>query len=275
MRVETDKRKNRRMFLRIWLRVGLPILAVTVVVYYFVQYLSLISIELLKGSRVERIGAEMAYQLSNTDLTDTTAVEEQLDRLSGFDMAGILFDGDGREVARSDVDRCTDAGEAFAAQYHEMEKAILELHAGNDGKRKEQIYAFEPNYWYAEEPVWTPQGEYVLYCAGVTSLWQRQGEKFIFIGMGIVAAMVILTLCIARSYHRLYKKQLAMETAYSQKVNMLAHSLKTPMMVISGYSENLLAEIGAGKSTHYAGKILENVNRMNAVVEEMLEFTKA
>lgn len=154
-----------------------------------------------------------------------------------------------------------------------MDEAILEIHAGNDGLRNNQVYAFAPNYWYAESPVWTPQGEYVLYCAGVSSLWQERGGKLVPMGMGIVAAVAILTLCIAGSYYKLFKKQQAMEAAYSQKVNALAHSLKTPMMVISGYSENFLEEVEIGKRTHYAEKILENVNKMNAVVEEMLEFT--
>lgn len=85
--------------------------------------------------------------------------------------------------------------------------------------------------------------------------------------------MFLLTLFIARSYDKLYRKQQAVESAYSQKVNALAHHLKTPMMVISGYSENFLAEIQVGKRVHYAEEILENVKKMSVIVEEMLEFT--
>lgn len=267
------KKNDKHMFLRIWLRAGIPILAAMVVVLYILLYFALISIEMINGSRVERISVEMAYRLSNTDMTDKTAIEEQLDSLSDFDMVGILFDRDGSEIARSDADRYMDAGEELIAQYHELEETILEIYTGNDRIRKNQVYAFAPNYWYAESPVWTPQGEYVLYCAGVSSLWQERGGRLVPMGMGIFAAVVILTLCIAWSYYNLYKKQQAMEAAYSQKVNALAHSLKTPMMVISGYSENFLAEIEVEKRMHYAEKILENVNRMNAVVEEILEFT--
>ena len=120
----------------------------------------------------------------------------------------------------------------------------------------------------------TPQGEYSLYCAGVSALWLDRGEKLIMMGLGLIAVMVVLTLFIAQSYYKLHKRQKAMESAYSQKVNALAHNLKTPMMVISGYSENFLAEIQTEKRIHYAEKILENVNKMNAVVEEMLEFTR-
>ncbi|MDE7476446.1 MAG: hypothetical protein K2M91_00605 [Lachnospiraceae bacterium] len=38
--------------------------------------------------------------------------------------------------------------------------------------------------------------------------------------------------------------------------------------------ENFLAEIQTEKRTHYAEKILENVNKVNTIVEEMLEFTR-
>lgn len=268
-----DKKNGKHMFFVIWLRAGIPILAAMVVVLYILLYFALISMEMMSGSRVERISVEMAYILSNMDMTDKTAVGEQLDSLSDFDMVGILFDRDGSEVARSDADHYTGAGEELIAQNHELEETILEIYTGNDGIRKNQVYAFAPNYWYVESPVWTPQGEYVLYCAGVSSLWQERGGQLVPMGMGIFAGVVILTLCIAWSYYKLYKKQQAMEAAYSQKVNALAHSLKTPMMVISGYSENFLAEIEVEKRAHYAEKILENVNRMNAVVEEILEFT--
>lgn len=104
------KKNDKHMFLRIWLRAGIPILAAMVVVLYILLYFALISIEMINGSRVERISVEMAYRLSNTDMTDKTAIEEQLDSLSDFDMVGILFDRDGSEIARSDADRYMDAG---------------------------------------------------------------------------------------------------------------------------------------------------------------------
>ena len=48
---------------------------------------------------------------------------------------------------------------------------------------------------------------------------------------------------------------------------MFDYNLKTTMMVISGYSENFLAEVRTEKRMHYAEKILENVNKMNMLVE--------
>ncbi len=272
MKAETGKKNEKWMFVRIWLRVGGPVLSVTAIVLYFLLYMVLISIESLGGSRVERISAETGMMLSNTDLTDREAVERQLDRLADFHMAGILFDGNGREIARSAVEHYADADNERIAQYHKMEEMMLERHAGS-GRSNEQVNVFDYNYWFAEAPVWIPQGACALYCAGMTSSWQRDGDKLILMGAVFFAAMFVLTLFIAGSYHKLYKKRRAMEADYSGKVNALAHGLKTPMMVISGYSENFLAEIQVEKREHYAEKILENVSKMNGIVEEMLEFT--
>lgn len=270
MREGTRRNNTKYNFLKIWMRIGIPMLAVTAVVIYLYLYHFMISVELLRGARVERISVELALLLSDTDLTDKAAVEKQFDFLSDLHIIGILFDRDGREIARTDMDQYTDADEELAAQYHIMEETIQEIHAGKDRIQDNEVYAFEPNYWYEQVPVFTPQGTYSLYCAEMTALWQQDGDIFIFIGTGIFAAMVVLTLVIARSYDKLYKKQQAIESAYNQKVNALAHDLKTPMMVISGYSENFLEEIQVEKREHYVERILENVRKMNGIVEEML-----
>lgn len=271
--MKVNCKKNKHMFMRVWMRSGIPILAVTIIALYFVLNLCLISMESMSGSRVERISVELALTLSKMDLSDEAAVEKQLD-LSAYDMVGVLFDQDGREAARSNLYRYPDTEEALMTKYQEMEETILKVHAGKEVSLKNQVNAFDYNYWYAEWPVSTSQGEYSLYCAGVTGTWPRYYDKLIVMGSGIFAVVVVLTLFIALSHYNLHKRQQAMEAAYSQKVNALAHNLKTPMMVISGYSENFLAEIQTEKRAHYAEKILENVNKMNTIVEEMLEFTR-
>lgn len=273
MKVNITRKRNKHMFIKIWMRIGIPILAVTNIALYLVLNLCLYSMELLRGSRVEHISVELALILSNTDLADEAAVEKQLNLLSNYDMVGVLFDPDGREVARSNLYRYTDIEEDLMMKYQKMVETIMKLHAGKEVPRYNQVNVFDDTYWYTQGPVITPQGEYPLYCAGVSALWLDQGGNLIMMGLGIIAVMVILTLFIALSYDRLHKRQQALEAAYSRKVNALAHNLKTPMMVISGYAENFLAEIQTEKRVHYAEKILENVNKMNATVEEMLEFT--
>lgn len=271
-----SKKKNRKIrqhiFLKIWIRTGLPILAVTIVVLYLFLNFFLISIEVMKGHRVETIQADLTAILSNTDLTDKGAVEKELD-LSAFHMAAVLFDPNGREIARSNLCEYTEReDEARIARYQALIDTMLELHAGKDMVNN-QVNAFDYNEWYAMGPIYTAQGMYALYCASETAVWIEDKEKLLAIGLGVLAGMTILTLLITWSCYRIHTRQQALEADYRRKVNALAHNLKTPMMVLCGYSENLLAEIQAGKSVHYAEKIVENVNLMNAMVDEVLEFT--
>lgn len=265
-----DKKIKGLIFLKMWIRTGFPVLFVTIAALYLFLNFFLISAEMMKGHRVENIHAELMALLSNTELTDREAVENKLD-LSAFHMAAVLFDPDGQEAARS---RPGDYTEAEAAENQQLIETILRAHVGEENPFRRPVYAFGRNERYAMGPIQTPQGTYTLYCAGVSAIWLEDKDRLMAIGLGILAVMAVLTLLITWSCYKIYTGQQALEAAYSRKVNALAHNLKTPMMVLSGYSENLLAEIQTAKSVHYAEKILENVNQMNAIVDEVLEFTE-
>lgn len=56
--------------------------------------------------------------------------------------------------------------------------------------------------------------------------------------------------------------------------NAMAHDLKTPLMAMSGYAENLLANVHTDKRQQYAEAISENVRRMNEMIEQMLEIDR-
>lgn len=267
------KEQNRGIFLRIWLRIGIPMLTVTIVALVLFANLFLVSVELLQGSRLKTVGTEGALILSGKDLTDMAQVEEFFRFSSRFHVVWVLFDSAGRETARSDIYNYTEDLEMLA-RYQKMEDELLEVHKGKSDFFDKPVNVLDYNYWYEERPVPSPQGEYTLYCASVTATWPSHQRALISLGLVILAVMAVMTLFIARSYYKIYKKQQVLEEAYSQKVNALAHNLKTPMMVISGYSENFLAEIQTEKKLYYTEKILENVNKMNTIVEEMLEFTR-
>lgn len=56
--------------------------------------------------------------------------------------------------------------------------------------------------------------------------------------------------------------------------NAMAHDLKTPLMAMSGYAENLLANVHTDKRQQYAEAISENVRRMNGMIEQMLKIDR-
>lgn len=86
-----------------------------------------------------------------------------------------------------------------------------------------------------------------------------------FTAMGILVAFM--------SWHTL-KKQIMLEEKRRELTNSMAHDLKTPLFVISGYAENLLENIHTDKKDHYAQMIYDKTNELNGMVHNMLELSK-
>ena len=58
-------------------------------------------------------------------------------------------------------------------------------------------------------------------------------------------------------------------------MNSLAHDLKTPLTVMSGFAENLKANIQTEKKEEYADRILQNTAYMNNIITDVLALSKA
>ena len=59
-----------------------------------------------------------------------------------------------------------------------------------------------------------------------------------------------------------------------QMVSGIAHELKTPLAIISGYAEGLQAHIAEEKREQYLANILSETKRMDALVMQMLELSR-
>ena len=57
-------------------------------------------------------------------------------------------------------------------------------------------------------------------------------------------------------------------------INALAHELKTPLAVVHGYAEGLQEGIAEDKKAHYLSVLLEESEKMDAMVKEMLDFSR-
>lgn len=57
-------------------------------------------------------------------------------------------------------------------------------------------------------------------------------------------------------------------------MNTMAHDLKSPLMSISGYAENLKESVHSEKREHYASAIMDNVDHMNRIISDILSLSK-
>ncbi len=264
-------KSDKQVFLRIWLKAGIPVLVLTAAVMALFLHMFLVAMEVLDIQRVELNGSQLALVLEGKDLTDQEELRKTLD-LESFHMAAVLFDEYGREIARSDTDSYE--GHRFPRSYYQnMLDTVCELQAG---KQQEQrvIHVFGCNYEYGKKQLKAGGRNYVIHYAGVSAPWLLYAGGIVAAGMLVFAAVTALTVFIAWSCYRIYQKQKALEAAHCKAVNDLAHSLKTPMMIISGYSENFLEQVQMHKSRYYAQEIVENIKKMNGIVEQMLDFAK-
>ena len=81
---------------------------------------------------------------------------------------------------------------------------------------------------------------------------------------------VILTVMMWRTL----KMQMIEEHKRRDMTNALAHDIKTPLFILSGYAGNLKENVQTGKREHYTDVIVEQSQEVNRRVNRMLELSK-
>lgn len=116
---------------------------------------------------------------------------------------------------------------------------------------------------------------YQLRVAGVPSGFEII-ERRVVVGMAvffILSAIIISTITAYISYVRL--SNLEKSINYRKTLmNSMAHDLKSPLAVVSGYAENLRDNINTDKTEHYAQSIVSGVEYINGIVNSILELSK-
>lgn len=91
--------------------------------------------------------------------------------------------------------------------------------------------------------------------------------------IGLIFSLVF-SFILAFYFYRIYKKEIKLQKQQRDFSNALAHDLKTPLMAISGYAENLAENICPEKSGHYIEEIKSNVAYMDRLVGQILDLAK-
>ncbi len=97
----------------------------------------------------------------------------------------------------------------------------------------------------------------------------------IWIGCCIVffSAFALAIICSYISYLR-KKEKYEIETYRRNTTNAMAHDLKSPLMAISAYAENLVNGVSPDKNIYYGESILDTVNYMDQVIANILNLSK-
>ncbi len=114
-------------------------------------------------------------------------------------------------------------------------------------------------------------GLLLVACYDVWSLWK---EILIIIVLGLLLFDVVLAFILAQITYAGLKAQYATEDYRMNLMNAMAHDLKSPLMSISGYAENLEGNMNPGKQEHYTKEIRGTVQYMNEMIESILALSK-
>ncbi len=116
--------------------------------------------------------------------------------------------------------------------------------------------------------------EYWTVCATEVNLLKLTYPTLIFVWISCFLTFFIAALIISTQSYKLYKRRDDLEKYRIETTNALAHDLKTPLSIISGYAENLIENVHTEKKDHYAANIQANVKRMDKIVLGMIELSK-
>lgn len=94
------------------------------------------------------------------------------------------------------------------------------------------------------------------------------GVSILFLFFLIIA----IILCVMM-WH-IIKNQILQEQKRVDITNALAHDIKTPLFVISGFTHNLKENLNTEKREYYADKILQQTDSVNELVHKMIDLSK-
>lgn len=107
-------------------------------------------------------------------------------------------------------------------------------------------------------------------------LWDENKELILTAWLVAILCTSLLTAFVVYFQFRSKKMKWEKEQYRITLMNTMAHDLKSPLMVLSGYAENL-KEILANsdeKQRHYVNSIMDNVQYMNDMIGDVIELSK-
>jgi len=106
------------------------------------------------------------------------------------------------------------------------------------------------------------------------NIWERVSSTLAYVWIFCLIVFVVVAYILSRQTYKIYLKQQELDLKRKEMTDALAHDLKTPLSIISGYAQNLQEDVHTEKREHYARHIQANVYRMDKIIKKMLEMSK-
>jgi signal transduction histidine kinase len=106
------------------------------------------------------------------------------------------------------------------------------------------------------------------------NIWERISSTLAYVWISCLLIFIIAAYILSRQSYKVYLKREELDSQRKEMTDALAHDLKTPLSIISGYAQNLQEDIHTEKREYYASHIQANVYRMDKIIKKMLEMSK-
>lgn len=100
------------------------------------------------------------------------------------------------------------------------------------------------------------------------------GDTMAFVWASCLIVFFAAAFILSSQLYKTYQQEEAVQRLRRETANAMAHDLKTPLSILSGYAQNLMEQINSEKRVRYAEGIQANVERMDKILREMLEMTR-
>jgi len=93
----------------------------------------------------------------------------------------------------------------------------------------------------------------------------------------LLVSYIALALLIGGFAYMRYRKVYSLRAKnrfHKSLINSMAHDLKTPLMIMQGFGENLVEDVHTEKREYYASQILKNITRVNSLIDKNLDLTR-
>ena len=115
---------------------------------------------------------------------------------------------------------------------------------------------------------------YVVHYAKYINLPEICKNKLIFGTSVIFLFFFTIALILCLMIWKMVKSQIIQEKKRADLTNALAHDIKTPLFVISGYAYSLKEDIDSTERENYIDKIIDQTDSINDMVHKMLNLSK-
>ncbi len=274
-RIKTSNRKKKISFVRTWVWIALPVIALTIFAMVMITAVLFIGLYRRDELRASEIAYEATLRLKEKDLTAQREYEEILN-LEKSRMVAALYDEKGNLLCESKPEEYEAWRQITKEDYRILLERLKEIPMNSQRERAgaEKVNLYGVSYLYGRKYFTADDKVYQLRYGALVSPWSRYSRSIVMTDLAVIFSVLLLTFLIARHYYRSYRERIQAEEYYRNTSNALAHDLKTPLMAISGYAEIMQENAYPEKRNYYAEGILKNVAVMNAIIENVLELAR-